>query len=212
MDTQVLVAGAGPTGLTLAIELARRGVAVRIVDRDPNPFTGSRGDGLQPRTLEVFEDLGILDRVKEESMLPAVIRAYLDGEFAMERRMAEEEEPTADVPYPNAWILPQARTEQLLADRLAELGVQVERGTELSGFTQDDDGVTATVGGEPVRARYLVGADGGSSVCAARWASRSPASRTRRSACCWATCTPTSSTTPTVTGSPARAARWTASC
>jgi 2-polyprenyl-6-methoxyphenol hydroxylase-like FAD-dependent oxidoreductase len=164
MDTEVLVTGAGPTGLTLAIELARRGVAVRIVDRDPNPFTGSRGDGLQPRTLEVFEDLGILDRVKEESMLPAVIRAYLDGEFAMERRMAEEEEPTADVPYPNAWILPQARTEQLLADRLAELGVQVERGTELSGFTQDDDGVTATVGSEPVRARYLVGADGGGSV------------------------------------------------
>jgi len=137
---------------------------VRIVDRDPHPFTGSRGDGLQPRTLEVFEDLGILGRVREEAMLPAPIKAYLDGEFAMERRMAEEEQPTPDVPYPNAWILPQCRTEQLLTARLAELGVQVERGTELTGFEQDDDGVTATVGGRPVRARYLVGADGGGSV------------------------------------------------
>ena len=61
--TDVLVVGAGPTGLTLAIELARRGVAVRIIERDTTPFTGSRGDGVQPRTLEVFEDLGILPRV-----------------------------------------------------------------------------------------------------------------------------------------------------
>ncbi len=173
MDTEVLVAGAGPTGLTLAVELARRGVAVRVVDRSPRPFTGSRGDGLQPRTLEVFEDLGILDRVLAEGMLPATIRAYIDGAFAGEHRMAEVEEPTPGVPYPNAWVLPQYRTEQLLAARLAELGVEVERGAELTGFTQDgltqdgctrDGGVTATVAGRPVRARYLVGADGGSGM------------------------------------------------
>jgi 2-polyprenyl-6-methoxyphenol hydroxylase-like FAD-dependent oxidoreductase len=164
MTTEVLIAGAGPTGLTLAIELARRGVGVRIVDRDARPFTGSRGDGLQPRTLEVFADLGILDRVLADGMLPATIRAHFDGAFAGEHRMAEVEQPTPDVPYPNAWILPQYRTEELLAERLAELGVTVERGTELSGFTQDAEGVTAIVDGREVRARYLVGADGGSSV------------------------------------------------
>jgi 2-polyprenyl-6-methoxyphenol hydroxylase-like FAD-dependent oxidoreductase len=164
LGVDVLVAGAGPTGLTLAIELARRGVAVRIVDRDPRPFTGSRGDGVQPRTLEVFEDLGILGRVLEDGMLPATIRATLDGEFAGEHRMADVEQPTPDVPYPNTWVLPQFRTEELLAARLAELGVEVERGVELTGFTQDAGGVTATVGGEAVRVRYLVGADGGAGV------------------------------------------------
>lgn len=58
----VLIAGAGPTGLTLGIELARRGIAVRVIDKATEFFDGSRGDGLQPRTLEVFEDLGVLDR------------------------------------------------------------------------------------------------------------------------------------------------------
>jgi len=162
--TDVLVAGAGPTGLTLAIELARRGVAVRVIDRDTTPFTGSRGDGIQPRTLEVFEDLGILPKVLREGMLPATIRAHFDGAFVSEQRLADVEEATPDVPYPNAWVLAQYRTEELLAERLAELGVEVARGAELTGFTQDADGVTATVNGEQVRVRYLVGADGGASV------------------------------------------------
>jgi 2-polyprenyl-6-methoxyphenol hydroxylase-like FAD-dependent oxidoreductase len=162
--TDVLVVGAGPTGLTLAIELARRGVAVRIIERDTTPFTGSRGDGVQPRTLEVFEDLGILPRVHRDGMLAATIRAYFDGAFVSEQRMAEIEPATPDVPYPNAWVLPQYRTEELLAERLAELGVEVELGAELTGFTQDADGVTATVNGQDVRVGYLVGADGGSSV------------------------------------------------
>jgi len=59
----VLIAGAGPTGLTLAVDLARRGVVVRIVDASPVPPKGSRGKGLQPRTLEIFEDLGVLDEL-----------------------------------------------------------------------------------------------------------------------------------------------------
>src|SRR5882672_1338050 len=61
--TEIIIAGAGPTGLTLACELARRGVAFRLVDAAPHPFGGSRGKGLQPRTLEVFDDLGIVDDV-----------------------------------------------------------------------------------------------------------------------------------------------------
>jgi 2-polyprenyl-6-methoxyphenol hydroxylase-like FAD-dependent oxidoreductase len=61
--TDVLIAGAGPTGLTLACELARRAVPFRLVDIAPNPFNGSRGKGLQPRTLEVFDDLGIVHDV-----------------------------------------------------------------------------------------------------------------------------------------------------
>ncbi|MEV0049141.1 FAD-dependent monooxygenase [Saccharopolyspora shandongensis] len=164
MDTRVLIAGAGPTGLTLGIELARRGVGCRIVDAAPEPPRGSRGDGLQPRTLEVFDDLGVLDEVLADGAPPAPIRAHLDGEFVGERRMAEHVEPTPDVPHPNPWVLPQWRTEEILRNRLAQLGVRVEAGTEFLGCRQDSRGVTAELSTGPVRAEFLVGADGGRSA------------------------------------------------
>src|SRR5690242_7601623 len=103
--TKVLIAGAGPTGLTLAIDLARRGVEVRIVEKAETFFEGSRGDGLQPRTLEVFEDLGVLDAVLAAGQAPVPLRIHLGGEVVGERMMAELVEPTPDVPYPNGWFL-----------------------------------------------------------------------------------------------------------
>ncbi|WP_236795786.1 FAD-dependent monooxygenase [Amycolatopsis sp. GM8] len=161
---RVLIAGAGPTGLTLAIDLARRNIDVRIVDKATEFFAGSRGDGIQPRTLEVFDDLGVIDAVLAAGMSPATVRVHLDGKFAMERRMAPRREPLPDVPYPNAWMLGQSQTEGILRDRLAEFGVHVELGTAVSGFEQDADGVTVTLStGEVVRTSYLVGADGGRS-------------------------------------------------
>lgn len=168
MSEQVIIAGAGPTGLTLAIDLARRGVDVRIVDRADSPFRGSRGDGIQPRTLEVFDDLGVIAAVLAAGRELPVMRAYFAGTFAGERRMAEPVEPTPDVPYPNVWVLGQSDTEAILRARLAELGVTVEFGTALVDFTQDGTGVTVTLhrDGTPetVRASYLVGADGGAST------------------------------------------------
>ncbi len=168
MARQVLVAGAGPTGLTLGIELARRGVGVRVVERGERPAAGSRGDGLQPRTLEVFDDLGVLDAVRAAGAPPAPLRVHVGGQFVGERRMSEWREPTPDVPLPNPWMLGQDRTEAILRARLAELGVPVELGTELVAFEQDDTGVSATLRrdgrSERVRAAYLVGADGGRST------------------------------------------------
>ncbi|MTE15120.1 FAD-dependent monooxygenase [Nocardia aurantiaca] len=168
MNPQVLVAGAGPTGLTLAIDLARRGIAVRIVDKAGEFFAGSRGDGLQPRTLEVFEDLGVLDAVLAQGAPQAPLLVHLDGRFMMERRMSTWLEPTSDVPYPNPWVLAQADTERLLRERLAEFGVRVETATAVVDFSADADGVTVTLeragATETVRADYLVGADGGRSV------------------------------------------------
>jgi 2-polyprenyl-6-methoxyphenol hydroxylase-like FAD-dependent oxidoreductase len=168
MQTTVLVAGAGPTGLTLAIDLARRGVPVRIVEKATEHFNGSRGDGLQPRTLEVFDDLGVLDAVFAAGSPQMPMRAYRGFDVVWEGRMSPITEPTPAVPYPNAWVLGQSHTEAILRERLAGLGVTVELATELVGFTQDEQGVTATLSGpgglETVRAAYLVGADGARSV------------------------------------------------
>ncbi|WP_280472435.1 FAD-dependent monooxygenase [Nocardia cyriacigeorgica] len=165
MSHPVLIAGAGPTGLTLAIDLARRSIPVRLIDRAEQFSAGSRGDGIQPRTLEVFDDLGVLDAIHAAGAPAPVMRAYLDGEFVGERRMSEPAEPTPTIPYPNGWMLGQSRTEAILRERLAGFGIRVELGTALESFAQDADGVTAVVSHgattETVRAAYLVGADGG---------------------------------------------------
>jgi 2-polyprenyl-6-methoxyphenol hydroxylase-like FAD-dependent oxidoreductase len=158
----VLIIGAGPTGLTLAVDLARRGIRPRIID--PGSRTGSRGKGLQPRTLEVFDDLGVIGAILGTGGLYPPIRAYAGSEVVWEGRMGETKAPSDAVPYPNGLMVPQWRTEEILRDRLAELGGRGER-AELATFTQDADGVTATLAdGTTVRAAYLVGADGGRSV------------------------------------------------
>ncbi|MBD2896919.1 Flavin-dependent monooxygenase [Actinomadura sp. RB99] len=158
----ILIAGAGPTGLTLAIDLARRGVPHRLVD--PRRPAGSRGKGLQPRTLEVLDDLGVIDAVRAAGAPYPPLRAYSGADVVWEGRMHEPAEPTPDVPYPNVLMVPQWRTERILRDRLAALGGRVDT-VGLAGFTQDGDGVTADLtDGTAVRAAYLVGADGGRST------------------------------------------------
>ncbi|MBO3744002.1 FAD-dependent monooxygenase [Actinoplanes flavus] len=162
--TDVLVAGAGPTGLTLACDLARRGVAVRIVDRAPEFPTGSRGKGLSPRSQEVLDDLGVVDRILASGISHLRHRKYQGTEVIAEADPQADQVPTPDVPYPAALMIPQWRVEQILRERLDGLGVTVERGAELSDFQQDADGVTTTVGEQRIRARYLVGCDGGHST------------------------------------------------
>ncbi|MGW4059946.1 FAD-dependent oxidoreductase [Amycolatopsis sp. NPDC004747] len=163
----VLIAGAGPAGTTLAIDLARRGLAVRIVDKAPHSFDGSRAKGLQPRTLEVFDDLGVLDDVLAGSSDYPRLGIHL-GPVTVPWRMFRNRDATADIPYPNTRLMPQSRTDAVLHDRLEQLGGKVEYGRELAEFTQDATSVTATVTGEDglerITARYLVGADGGSSA------------------------------------------------
>ncbi|MFD2474561.1 FAD-dependent oxidoreductase [Amycolatopsis silviterrae] len=164
-ELPVLIAGAGPTGLTLACELARRGVPFRLVEASPGPRPGSRGKGVQPRSLEVFDDLGVIERVLAHgrSAMP-ILRTGSDGTTSS--GPTYEERP--DVPYPATVITPQWRVEETLGLRLADLGGAVEFGTALESFTQSADAVTAVlrIGGqtETVRARWLVGCDGGRSV------------------------------------------------
>jgi 2-polyprenyl-6-methoxyphenol hydroxylase-like FAD-dependent oxidoreductase len=163
----VLICGAGAAGLTLAIDLARRGVACRLVEKTLAPFNGSRGKGIQPRTLEVFEDLGVLDRFAAAGGPYPPQREYrTDGSY-VESQIMDPVDPTPAEPYAVPWMVPQFLTEGVLRERLVELGHQPDFGNELVGLHHDSDGVTVRVigksGEELVRTRYLIGADGGRS-------------------------------------------------
>jgi 2-polyprenyl-6-methoxyphenol hydroxylase-like FAD-dependent oxidoreductase len=165
----VLIVGAGPTGLTLACELARSGVSLRLIEAAPGPQPGSRGKGIQPRSLEVFGDLGIVDRVIANGRTAMPIRSTApDGQVTLGGAEPETLRDRPDIPYTTSLITPEWRIEEALRLRLAELGGAVEFGTALDSFEQSDEGVSAVVikGGEAetVTARWLVGCDGGHSI------------------------------------------------
>ncbi|WNM32478.1 FAD-dependent monooxygenase [Streptomyces sp. Li-HN-5-11] len=163
-DTEVLIAGAGPVGLTAAIELSRRGVGCLLVDRLPERLPYAKAVGIQPRTLEIWDRMGVA-RAALDAAVPLRGRlTYVDG--AEEARFDLVLPP--DVPYRFA-SLPQYDTERVLEERLACHGMRVERGTELVSFEQDADGVTSrlhTIAGHEleIRSRYLLGCDGAHSV------------------------------------------------
>jgi len=163
----VLVIGAGPSGSAVAIDLVRRGLDVRIVDRSPHAFDGSRAKGIQPRSLEILEDLGALDEVLAGGSIYPKLGLHA-GPLAVPWKMFPHKEATADVPYPNTWLIPQFRTDRALHARLSKLGLEVDFGHELTELTQGEDRVVARVAGsdgtEDIVARYVVGADGGSSA------------------------------------------------
>jgi 2-polyprenyl-6-methoxyphenol hydroxylase-like FAD-dependent oxidoreductase len=167
-QTPVLIVGAGPAGLMLGCELARRGVASLVAEKDPQPPAGSRGKGLQPRTQEIFEDLGILDDVRKLGGLYPPLRAHRGEVVVFEGRMDPLRRATPDVPYPNVWMLPQWRTGELLAAKYAALGGDIRYGCQLASFSQDTEGVTAVLRTadrhREIRAQCLVGADGGRST------------------------------------------------
>ncbi|MET7696215.1 FAD-dependent oxidoreductase [Streptomyces sp. NPDC005485] len=165
MNTDVLVVGAGPTGLALALDLARRGVSALVVEKAEGLFPGSRGKGIQPRTMEVLDDFGVLDAVRAAGAPYPVGMIWQDGERAGEHRLFEAGEPTESEPFQGPWMVPQWRTQEILFTRLRELGGEVAFGRELVGIAQDADGVTARfASGAPVRARYAVASDGGRSA------------------------------------------------
>ena len=152
----VVIAGGGPTGLTLAGELAVAGVDVAIVERRPNQdLPGSRAGGLHSRTIEVFDQRGIADRFLAEGQIAQV------AGFAF-NRLDISDFPTR---HPYGLGLWQNHIERILAGWVDDLPVTIYRGREVTGFAQDDTGVDVQLaGGESLRAEYLVGCDGGRSV------------------------------------------------
>lgn len=161
--TPILIVGAGPTGLTLACELARRGVAFRIIERAVTPQIGSRAKGVQPRSLEVFDDLGIVAELMSNGTTEVLFRRYQGSRMIDETK--RQTFPRSDTRYPRSLLAPQWKVEEVLRKKLQEYGAAVEFGTELIDFAQNGEGVEATVqksdGTEQVVCDYLVGCDGG---------------------------------------------------
>lgn len=160
-DARVLIAGAGPTGLVLALWLTRLGISVRIVDKAAEPGTTSRALAVQARTLELYRQVGLADAVVAGGVSVANVNLWVKGRRAARVPLRRIGEGTS--PYPFLQIFPQDAHERLLIERLGELGVTVERPTELLRFEQRGDGVRATLrrpdGAEDVceAARHLYG-------------------------------------------------------
>ncbi|WP_405146924.1 FAD-dependent monooxygenase [Nocardia salmonicida] len=162
-DTDVLIVGAGPVGSAAAVEVVRHGVRCRIIDAQSDPPQYAKAVGIQPRTLELFEAMGILREVLDAGILMRGQIVYVNG------TEADRMDLTLPPEIPFGFLgLPQYETERILRRHLESLGTRVERGVRLVGFTQDEDGVDAVLAGpegeHTVRARYLVGCDGAHST------------------------------------------------
>ena len=166
-EVPVLIVGAGPTGLTLACDLARRGIKLRIIDKSPTYFAGSRGKGLQPRSLELLDDLGIVDEILANGLFHLPFRGYDGSTVLGDADMHEGRHPTPEIPYASVLLIPQFRVEEILRKYLASLGYHVELATELIDVEQDEEIVTATLQRDgrahQVTAQYVFAADGGRS-------------------------------------------------
>jgi 2-polyprenyl-6-methoxyphenol hydroxylase-like FAD-dependent oxidoreductase len=155
-DTDVLIVGAGPSGLTLAASLVNMGVATSVVDRQAAGANTSRAAAVNARTLEVLEELEVAGR-----LVKAGIQAPRFSIRDRARTLIPIDFSELPTDYPYSLMAPQSTTERLLLDRLVELGGSVIRPKTLTSITQDADAVTATFDdGDVIRARYAVGADG----------------------------------------------------
>jgi 2-polyprenyl-6-methoxyphenol hydroxylase-like FAD-dependent oxidoreductase len=161
----VLIVGAGPTGLTLALTLQRYGISARVIDKLDKPADLSKALAVWPASLEVLSGLGVGDAFDEAGV---AMNAVTFGDGA--RRLAQVSmQGGIDSAHPNPILLPQSQTEAILAARFVELGGVIERGVELTGLSETSDAVTATLRhadgrSEDATVAWLVGADGARSA------------------------------------------------
>ena len=167
-SSTVLVVGAGPTGLTLAHELLRRGVPIRLIDRAPTASQNTKALGVWPRTLELFArtGTGIVDEMVARGVKTPSFHVWSDGKLLIHLEFARR---LAGSSYPFALMIPQTETEALLTKHVLSLGGTIERGTELLSLIQQEAGVEVILrhadGQEEVaRADWLIGCDGAQSV------------------------------------------------
>ncbi|HEY4100659.1 MAG TPA: FAD-dependent monooxygenase [Gemmatimonadales bacterium] len=165
-DVDVLIAGAGPTGLVLALWLARRGVRLRIVDKAAAPGTTSRALAVQARTLEFYQQLGFADVAIARGVEVPGVNLWAHGRHLARAPLSLAGEGITRFPY--MLVLPQELHERLMIEQLEAVGVHVERGVEVISFRDLSERVETTVRSGDVTSscisRYLVGCDGASSV------------------------------------------------
>jgi rifampicin monooxygenase len=153
----VIVGGGGPTGVMLASELRLQGVDALVLEKEAEPTRVVRALGLHARSIEVLDQRGLLDR-----FLPLGKQYPVGGFFA---GISKPTPDRLDTAHPYVLGIPQPTTERLLTEHATELGVEIRRGCELVGLSQDDHGVTVELAdGTQLRSRYLVGCDGGRST------------------------------------------------
>jgi 2-polyprenyl-6-methoxyphenol hydroxylase-like FAD-dependent oxidoreductase len=165
--SDVLVIGAGPTGLVLALWLSKLGIKPRIIDKTDEPGTTSRALAVHARTLELYRQLDLTDAVIGNGHRVPAINLWVEGE--RQTRMSFEDIGAGLTPYPFLHIFPQDEHERLLIDRLSARGIIVERRTELVGYSDAADCIVATLRGpdgreERCEATYIAGCDGARSV------------------------------------------------
>jgi 2-polyprenyl-6-methoxyphenol hydroxylase-like FAD-dependent oxidoreductase len=176
-ETDVLIVGAGPTGLVLALWLTKLGVRVRIIDKTAEPGTTSRAVAVQARTLELYRQVGLSGEVVDAGVKVAAANLWVGGAKAARLPLGRMGEGLS--PFPYALTYPQDAHERLLIDRLGALGVAVERRTELVRFDQAPDHVRAVLkrpdcSEETCDAAYLAGCDGAHSTVREALATRFP--------------------------------------
>ena len=163
-DTDVLVVGAGPTGLTMACELLRHGITPRIIDKAMAPSDKSKAFAVHPRTLELLENMGIVETFLNNGNVCSAVDMYDSGKLLVDAVFDNIESK-----YPFALMIPQSLSEEILIEHLGSYGVEVERELELKKIKQTDDKVTATLktkydSDEVLECKYLIGCDGAHST------------------------------------------------
>ena len=154
-DTPVLIVGAGPTGLTAALELARRDVAVRIIERRDGPSPLSRAVGIMPWAMDILDQSGAGALVREAAQPVHRVEVWTDKQQSMSLSMDVDPDPNVRL-----FCLPQNETEAILATKLAEHGVQVEYEKTLEAISDEADLPQATINGETKSFAFILGADG----------------------------------------------------
>ncbi|MGH6886314.1 MAG: FAD-dependent oxidoreductase, partial [Geminicoccales bacterium] len=159
-ENPVLIVGAGPTGLVLALELARRGVPVHLIDRRPEPLGRDRATVVKSRSLEVLQFLGLADTFLQRGRIIRGVQL-----FSGETKVASLGLDGLDSPFPFDLCLPEEETERILTDQLEQLGGRVERGVEFAGLEHGQGSVRARMrslhdGERMLEASWVVGTDG----------------------------------------------------